>query len=190
VMGFRSTSFCLYCHAENNEADKMAKSFKQTFSRNIKVHFLGAWYGSFKVRRFFLILSAWHRDTVSSVGIKRGKPLPLIETVDHLCFFRHALALDERRVKFLPECVNWGARSTTMPRKEREKSNLNLKPQGEKVTKSTGEEKIQNRAEWTELRIQNPVSSDNQSPRAKSVKEVWFAGTHSDMYVNTVRWSH
>jgi hypothetical protein len=26
----------------------------------------------------------------------------------HVCVFRHALALDERRVKFLPEYVNGG----------------------------------------------------------------------------------
>lgn len=30
----------------------------------------------------------------------------------HVCYFRHALALDERRVKFLPEFA-WGG--TTLP---------------------------------------------------------------------------
>ncbi|PVF95702.1 hypothetical protein CPB86DRAFT_710764 [Serendipita vermifera] len=64
----------------------LAQRFKSTFSReNVSVHFVGVW------------------DTVSSVGIVRGKNLPLTDTVDHVCFFRHALALDERRVKFLPE---------------------------------------------------------------------------------------
>jgi hypothetical protein len=48
-----------------------------------------------------------------------------------MCIFRHALALDELRVKFLPEYANGGA---------------------------------------------GPGS------RAKCIKEVWFAGTHSDMY--------
>jgi uncharacterized protein (DUF2235 family) len=49
------------------------------------------------------------RDTVSSIGIARGISLP--ETTNgmrHVCVFRHALALDERRVKFLPEYVNGG----------------------------------------------------------------------------------
>jgi hypothetical protein len=49
------------------------------------------------------------RDTVSSIGIVRGISLP--ETTNgmrHVCVFRHALALDERRVKFLPEYVNGG----------------------------------------------------------------------------------
>jgi hypothetical protein len=49
----------------------------------------------------------------------------------HVCAFRHALALDELRVKFLPEYANGGA-----------------------------------------------GPSD-----ALNIKEVWFPGCHSDMYV-------
>lgn len=38
------------------------------------------------------------------MGIIRGKTLPgTTWGMHHVCFFRHALALDERRVKFLPE---------------------------------------------------------------------------------------
>ena len=51
------------------------------------------------------------RDTVSSIGIARGKKM-LPRTIDgmkHVCFFRHALALDERRVKFLPEYAYGGS---------------------------------------------------------------------------------
>lgn len=66
------------------------------------------------------------RDTVSSVGFSRASLLPLTNTCDHVDVFRHALALDERRVKFLPECISG-----------------------------------------------NPPNA----------KEVWFAGTHSDMSV-------
>lgn len=47
---------------------------------------------------------------MSSVGISRGTLLP--DTVDgmgHVCYFRHALALDELRVKFLPEYAHGGA---------------------------------------------------------------------------------
>ncbi|KAF8805056.1 hypothetical protein BYT27DRAFT_6682806 [Phlegmacium glaucopus] len=71
-------------------APNRAKRFKDTFSRNIQVHFVGAW------------------DTVSSVGIVRGKNLPGTTSADHICFFRHALALDECRVKFLPEYTYGG----------------------------------------------------------------------------------
>ncbi|KAJ7936896.1 hypothetical protein B0H13DRAFT_2226761 [Mycena leptocephala] len=67
-------------------ARKLCSHFKKTFSQpNVRVHFLGAW------------------DTVSSVGVFRRQPLPLTTSADHICHFRHALALDERRVRFLPE---------------------------------------------------------------------------------------
>jgi uncharacterized protein (DUF2235 family) len=50
------------------------------------------------------------RDTVSSVGLIRKPSLPETASgMNHVCFFRHALALDERRVKFLPEYANGGA---------------------------------------------------------------------------------
>jgi uncharacterized protein (DUF2235 family) len=51
------------------------------------------------------------RDTVSSIGIARGKSmLPLsVDGMKHVCYFRHALALDERRVKFLPEYAYGGS---------------------------------------------------------------------------------
>lgn len=50
------------------------------------------------------------RDTVSSIGVFRGKTLPgTTEGMKHVKFFRHALALDERRVKFLPEYAYEGS---------------------------------------------------------------------------------
>ena len=49
------------------------------------------------------------RDTVSSVGISRGQLHPgTIDGMAYVCYFRHALALDERRVKFLPEYAHGG----------------------------------------------------------------------------------
>ncbi|KAK0488041.1 hypothetical protein EDD18DRAFT_1424054, partial [Armillaria luteobubalina] len=72
------------------EAEALAENFKHTFAREVKVHFVGVW------------------DTVSSVGIAQTQPLPLTKSASHLCFFRHGLALDERRVKFLPEYLAGG----------------------------------------------------------------------------------
>ena len=54
----------------------------------------------------------------------------------HACYFRHALALDERRVKFLPEYAYGGL---------------------------------------------GPPNESSIPGRPVRVKEVWFAGTHSDM---------
>jgi uncharacterized protein (DUF2235 family) len=86
---------------------------------------------------FIYLFNTVLRDTVSSIGILRGRSLPETTTgMKHVCAFRHALALDERRVKFLPEYANGG--------------------------KGPGE--------------------------GDSVKEVWFSGSHSDMYVSLFIW--
>ncbi|EIW77370.1 hypothetical protein CONPUDRAFT_62877 [Coniophora puteana RWD-64-598 SS2] len=80
---------------KSNEDDERAKVFKRTFCRpDVSIHFVGAW------------------DTVSSVGPFRGRTLPFTTSSQHICMFRHALALDERRVKFLPEYV-YGGNSET-----------------------------------------------------------------------------
>ncbi|KAG2344732.1 hypothetical protein BDR05DRAFT_961650 [Suillus weaverae] len=103
----------------------LAAGFRSTFSRQgVVIHFIGVW------------------DTVSSVGIRKEKILPSTDTCDHICYFRQGLALDERRVKFLPEYVYGG---------------MSDRPQSQLV--------------------QHPkdvVKEDN-------VKEVWFAGSHSDV---------
>ncbi|KAI0041927.1 hypothetical protein FA95DRAFT_1470596, partial [Auriscalpium vulgare] len=67
--------------------------FKQTLSRpSVRVHFVGTW------------------DTVSSIGFARAPSLPETTTgMTHVCVYRHALALDERRGKFTPEYANGGA---------------------------------------------------------------------------------
>lgn len=85
-------AFELYAQTKTPKSDILFQRFQRAFShRNVRVHFLGAW------------------DTVSSVGIFRGKSLPMTDQVNsQICYFRHALALDERRVKFLPEYVCGG----------------------------------------------------------------------------------
>ena len=69
----------------DKQHEKFMKSFKTTFCRSAKVHFLGLF------------------DTVNSVGVfdipfKRSKELPTVRaTADHV---RHAVSIDERRAKF------------------------------------------------------------------------------------------
>lgn len=88
-----------------------------------------------------------YRDTVSSVGVFRDKTLPgTTNGMRHVSYFRHALALDERRVKFLPEYAYEGS---SLP--------------------SDSEQKL---AEIHDRHYSNILSH---------TKEVWFAGTHSDM---------
>lgn len=62
--------------------------------------------------------------------------LPLASLSQNVKYYRHALALDERRVKFL--------------------------------------------AEYLDDKVQPEAASEQSKP---DVKEVWFVGTHSDVYV-------
>ncbi|EIN07512.1 WD40 repeat-like protein [Punctularia strigosozonata HHB-11173 SS5] len=113
--------------------EKLCANFKGKLSlADVKVHFVGAW------------------DTVSSIGVARGPSLP--ETTNgmtHVCVFRHALALDELRVKFLPEYANGGAGPS----------------QGKEGAQTTSNV---------------PANSSQPGPRG-DIKEVWFAGSHSDV---------
>lgn len=92
------------------DVEKSAQFFKNTFCQeNVKIHFLGAWC----VRPVTLIRRHSNmyviRDTVSSVGVVRGKNLPGTASFNNsVCYFRHALAMDEQRVKFLPEYICGG----------------------------------------------------------------------------------
>ncbi|KAG1740618.1 hypothetical protein EDB19DRAFT_1635214, partial [Suillus lakei] len=100
----------------------LATGFKSTFSRQgVIIHFVGVW------------------DTVSSVGIRKENILPSTDTCDHICYFRQALALDECRVKFLPEYVYGGMSD----------------------------------------RLKSKLAPPHKN-ESHNVKEVWFAGSHSD----------
>ncbi|KAG2151424.1 hypothetical protein DEU56DRAFT_777810 [Suillus clintonianus] len=67
------------------QADALAAGFKQTFSRDVKVEFVGVW------------------DTVQSTGVLLSRNLPFTDSNTLIKTFRHALALDERRVRFQPD---------------------------------------------------------------------------------------
>ena len=106
-----------------------------------------------------------YRDTVSSVGILRDKTLPLTDTADHVCFFRHALALDERRVKFLPEYVCGGVFHKGPQTEEEQQAEKDGCPTALKHT----------------TKVADPDVAQTTSQLRPHVKEVWFPGTHSDM---------
>ncbi|KAF8416144.1 hypothetical protein L210DRAFT_3616305 [Boletus edulis BED1] len=66
---------------------EIATEFKKTYCWwGVRIHFVGVW------------------DTVSSVGLIKGDVfVSTSASVANASHFRHALALDERRVKFMPE---------------------------------------------------------------------------------------
>jgi len=103
----------------------------------VNVHFLGVWWVTTNIICFISRKHPYRRDTVSSVA-SADQGLHLSNA--RICFFRQALALDERRVKFLPEYVHGGV---SLSQEERGVANGLAPP---------------------------------------PVKEVWFAGNHSNMY--------
>ncbi|KAJ7463743.1 hypothetical protein FB451DRAFT_459560 [Mycena latifolia] len=145
------------------EAQKLTEHFKNTFSRDIRIHFAGLW------------------DTVSSVGIVRGKPLPLTRSAEHICIVRHALALDEGRVKFLPEYVADGdsaqsSKETPTSGSEPPAQFSAKEPPGS-ASASTTETPLKEVLSWGSAEVPNP----KLKTCLWDVKEVWFPGTHSDI---------
>jgi hypothetical protein len=66
------------------EGIKLCAGFKQTYCQTVTIEFMGVW------------------DTVASVGVVAGRTLPFTNSNSSIKTFRHALSLDEHRVKFLP----------------------------------------------------------------------------------------
>ena len=81
-----------------------------------------------------------------------------VDGMQHICYFRHALALDERRVKFLPEYA-YGGSAMPPPSSGPEHQAHGSLEHGKK----------------------SAISAASEPPHTL---EVWFAGTHSDMYAN------
>ncbi|KAI9058264.1 hypothetical protein FKP32DRAFT_1688725 [Trametes sanguinea] len=84
-------AYKLYKQTDKDSLE-LAAGFKQTFCRNVEIEFVGVW------------------ETVSSVGVLMTRTLPFTTANTTIKRFRHALALDEHRVRFLP---NFYHRATT-----------------------------------------------------------------------------
>ncbi|KAF8134258.1 hypothetical protein EV363DRAFT_1160909 [Boletus edulis] len=107
-------------HQGKSTAMRTVREFKNTFCwEDVRVHFVGVW------------------DTVSSVGLIGDGLLPTSSSAAHTCHFRHALALDELRVKFMPEYFH---------------------------------------------QTNSPMNLSGRRREIIDVKEVWFAGSHSDVW--------
>ncbi|KAF9025073.1 WD40 repeat-like protein [Hymenopellis radicata] len=151
---------------EDDKDSVLCKNFKRSFSRkDVKVHFVGAW------------------DTVSSVGVIRARKLlpGTTDGMEHVCYFRHALALDERRVKFLPEYANGGSmKHEALP------AQVSRTQHGGWFARRRLFRRLMEPGPAQEPPTQPPPShSITETPRQSKwtvdVKEVWFAGTHSDI---------
>ncbi|KAF8330822.1 uncharacterized protein EI90DRAFT_3059385 [Cantharellus anzutake] len=80
-------AYKLYKDSNRDATSRVSKpgwKYKRDFCRVVKIDFLGAW------------------DTVSSVGILVSRTLPFSQSNTSVIVFRHAMALDERRARFIP----------------------------------------------------------------------------------------
>ncbi|KAI0091262.1 hypothetical protein BDY19DRAFT_1086277 [Irpex rosettiformis] len=133
---------------DDPEGLELSELFKRTFCRQVHVDFLGVW------------------DTVASVGAI-PRYLPFVNENNSIRHLRHALALDERRIKFLPSyCVE--------PKK---KARNGL--QGD-----TDSPPPLRRISSDAKRYEDAINSQE---RATDVKEVWFAGVHCDVGGGSVK---
>ncbi|KAJ1308390.1 hypothetical protein OPQ81_004096 [Rhizoctonia solani] len=149
----------------------LGDGFRDTFSRVVPIEFVGVW------------------DSVSSVGLVRSHTLPYAASNNIICKFRHAMALDERRARFVVD--PWHIRPT---------------PPSGFLGGLLGGRKNPNDQSWFARFIEwltfgycedlpeverhgralGETSKDlfTCSPNERSptdVKEVWFAGGHSDI---------
>ncbi|KAL4252473.1 hypothetical protein ABKN59_002784 [Abortiporus biennis] len=136
---------------EDEEGLTLSHMFKKTFCRDVSVEFLGVW------------------DTVASVGLL-PKYLPFVHENTGIRSLRHALALDERRVKFLPQfCVD--------PPKP--------KADGSSPTSSYTQANFRRHAPeraQTLTKAYEDLINSRTTVGKSDVQEVWFAGVHTGNY--------
>ncbi|KAF9040238.1 hypothetical protein BDZ89DRAFT_1100225 [Hymenopellis radicata] len=126
--------------------------FKKAFSIDVDIEFLGVW------------------DTVGSVGVFPRR-LPFTASNTHVRHFRHALALDERRVRFIPSFWHRhvhekGVKPGEMPSARQRKS----KHPNEKTLVAY------------ERAFEAAHTQDHPHENEETdIEEVWFAGCHCDV---------
>jgi len=141
---------------EDVEGLALSHMFKRTFCRSIRVEFVGVW------------------DTVASVGIVT-RYLPFVHENSGIRYLRHALALDERRVKFLPQfCVEPDHTPDEGRLPQHQIHDLHRQLRG--VYKP---HKPQHARTLTKA-FEDLINKRNAAERP-DVLEVWFAGVHTDV---------
>jgi hypothetical protein len=141
-------------------------AFKKAFSINVDIEFVGVW------------------DTVNSVGVIPRR-LPFTKANDNIRYFRHALSLDERRVRFkanyfnraTEEDLKRGVKRHEMPRSIK-KIHVSLPVHASlpKVIKQYSNGHHHHEPSLPQLEQQYSQTIDQTD-----VEEVWFAGVHCDV---------
>jgi hypothetical protein len=112
-----------------------------------------------------------------------------VDGMTHVCYFRHALALDERRVKFSPEYAYGGSAKSRAESNEQKPQEFKQNPveKGLNPPARSEDDASSTAAPKDYVPPTQNNNADGSKVGSKSTEnsphtlEVWFAGTHSDM---------
>jgi uncharacterized protein (DUF2235 family) len=144
---------------DDQEGLRLSMQFKRTFSVDVKIHFLGVW------------------DTVQSVGLI-PKHLPFSGSNNAIVHFRHALALDEHRVKFIPSFCTGG--------KRKHNTTDTKASHPDDITSQSSHNKIERR-ERSGASYEYETHVNTMTGPDTDVEEVFFIGAHCDVGGGSVR---
>jgi uncharacterized protein (DUF2235 family) len=143
---------------DDDEGLKLSMAFKRAFSIEVKIEFLGVWYVLFPTFTTFAFHPFSPRDTVQSVGLI-PRHLPFSGSNNAIVHFRHAIALDEHRVKFVPSfCTGGKSKADKDKHEEWRKKHSHREQSGSVATYETA------------VNESSGIDTD--------VLEVFFAGAH------------
>ncbi|KAJ3574362.1 hypothetical protein NP233_g1816 [Leucocoprinus birnbaumii] len=147
---YQQVPFAYKMYSREDETGwKQSAAFKKAFSIDVDIQLLAVW------------------DTVGSVGVI-PKRLPFTTFNTHVKHFRHALALDEHRVRFKPNFFN-------RPTPEEVKLGLKWGQQEKKTTKpKRAPQRQATRRHWEKQYASKGLHTTD-------VEEVWFSGCHCDV---------
>ncbi|KAI6024558.1 hypothetical protein EDC04DRAFT_242602 [Pisolithus marmoratus] len=156
---------------DDKEGWDQSTAFKKAFSIDVDIEFVGVW------------------DTVNSVGIIPRR-LPFTKGNNKIRYFRHALALDEHRTRFMPNFQNrssaadnkLGVQKGEMPRSGKKKP-----PTAHLPHDKLPQEKNSSNEHHPETSLQAMERHYSQSISKTDAEEVWFAGCHCDVGGGSVK---
>ncbi|KAI6024565.1 hypothetical protein EDC04DRAFT_2899944 [Pisolithus marmoratus] len=145
---------------DDEEGWRQSRAFKKAFAIDVSVEFVGVW------------------DTVNCVGIVPRR-LPFTRANNKIRYFRHALALDEHRVRFIPSFCHQPLEANNDAQevcKDETPHTLEKKPYTLHIThhEKSGTDIHHEGCEELEHRF-------SQSVTPTDIQEVWFAGCHRDV---------
>ncbi|KAI5998207.1 hypothetical protein EDD15DRAFT_2409048 [Pisolithus albus] len=145
---------------DDREGWKQSRAFKKAFSIDVNVEFVGVW------------------DTVNSVGIVPRR-LPFTRANNKIRYFRHALSLDEHRVRFIPSFCHQLPDTNDNEQEIRESKTPHSCEKKSYALHISHHEKGDPKAFHYECEELEHRFSQSLTPT--DVQEVWFTGCHRDV---------